>query len=254
MALGGLAIGAVWPSAHPFVGGLGGVLVLVDWLVASPLQNKRTMQAANVQEQFDTYVLGLPWKTMLVGSKLDPEDVTRAAARYGPDRADLSDWYPATESVPSPYNVLICQRTNLRWDMSLRQSWAAVLVTGLVVLCLLALAIRLWGGLTFWEFLFAYLPLAAALRAGATHAWAHCQQAREQAVLKQRLEGVWEQALRGREAATAETVRDIQDRIYALRISAPPVPDQWHRLVRGRHQAEMHESAARMAAEYNDAG
>jgi hypothetical protein len=59
VALGGLAVGAVWVGGQALLVALGGVLVLVDWLVASPLQTRKTRQAANVQEQFDTYVLGL---------------------------------------------------------------------------------------------------------------------------------------------------------------------------------------------------
>jgi SMODS-associating 4TM effector domain len=250
----GLLASAFYEPAGRWLGAVGGALLLVDWLVASPLETRRTKAAANIQEQFDTTVFGLPWKPIATGEKLDREEVIRAQSRYRPAKDDLIDWYPDVRGLPAPEGIIICQRTNLHWDMSLRQSYALAVWSGVGLLPLIALLLRLPGGLTWSEFFLAYLPLVAALRTGVTVGWSHRQHAQEQERLKRRLESAWQANLQGGQALTLETCRDLQDAIYRLRTIAPPVPDWWQGRHRERHQNEMHEVAALMRQDVISAG
>ena len=69
VAAAGLLASAFYEPASRWLGAVGGALLLVDWLVASPLETRRTKAAANIQEQFDTTVFGLPWKPIATGEK-----------------------------------------------------------------------------------------------------------------------------------------------------------------------------------------
>jgi SMODS-associating 4TM effector domain len=125
---------------------------------------------------------------------------------------------------------------------------------GVALLALVALLLRLPGGITWSEFLLAYLPLLAALRSGVAVGWSHRQHVQEQERLKRRLESVWQTNLQHGQPLSMETCRDLQDAIYRLRTIAPPVPDWWQRRHRERHQIEMHEVAALMRQDVISAG
>ncbi len=254
LALAGLLVGAVWPQPPLVMVLLGAALTLLDWAIIAPLQDRKTKAAANIQEQFDTSVFGLPWNAWVAGPKLDPEEVLRADRRYTRPRDDLAAWYsPRLAPVPAPYSVLICQRSNLRWDIDLRRGWALASGAGVVLLCLVALTLRLPSGMTAAEFATTYAPLLPILRAGVAYAWGHNKRAGEQAALKWQLEGAWEQALAGRQPIAPTTYRDVQDRIFSLRVSSAPIPDWWHSLHRARYQTEMHNVVEHMCGQFEAA-
>lgn len=58
---------------------------------------KKRKQAACIQEQFDCYVLDLPWNDLHVGPAEPPETIERVSKRYTPRLdAPLENWYLAS--------------------------------------------------------------------------------------------------------------------------------------------------------------
>lgn len=250
VAMTGLFVGTIWPGTLTVVGPIGALVAVAERLIAS-MERHRIRVAANVQEQFDTEVFGLPWNNMATGSKVEPERISSAQARFKGDRAKLLDWYPSTSGIPCPNNVLVCQRTSLYWDSNLRLGYSALVVASLVLLAALTLALGLIRHLSLLEFLLLYLPPLSAFIGGVDVAIQHGRHANDQRELKERVESVWGQALQKDSTVTLPDCRVIQDCIYRLRTAAPSVPDWWYQLRRERYQDDMIVAAQRMVKEYN---
>ncbi|MEA5411268.1 S-4TM family putative pore-forming effector [Synechococcus sp. BA-120 BA3] len=120
------------------------VVSLVDVTVLDPHQRRTILIAAKVQETFDCAVFQLPWDHLVAGARLERELIHEAATAYKKKRGDagLRDWYPTeSSSVALHFGRLICQRSALAYDSSLRRRYAAVVLTlPLIVLATLILA------------------------------------------------------------------------------------------------------------------
>lgn len=232
------------PDLLKILGPVGTVLGVAQW-VASVIEKQRTKMAANIQEQFDTSVYLLNWNPVL-GAKADAEDVVAAASRFKGDRAKLADWYSIPDGVPRPLDVLLCQRSNLRWDAVLRRAYANTILVGLVVLFLVIVAAGLAQGLSLREFGLALLPSVGAFLLGAETVRSHRQHSSAQLDLKRKLEAAWDKARANPRSVREQELRAIQDGIYQLRAVAPPVPDGFYWRRRDQFEREMRLATERM--------
>jgi hypothetical protein len=242
VAIAGVATTLFAPELLKVIGPIGVLVGIAQWIV-SLVEKQRTKTAANIQEQFDTSVYPLAWNPVL-GAKADAEDVIAAAARYKGDRAKLANWYSLPDGVPYPFDVLLCQRTNLRWDSALRQAYANTVLASLVGLFLIILVAGIVRNLSLGEFLLALLPSVGAFRLGWDTARNHRQHSAAQLELKRHVDAAWEKARTKPRAVPKSDLRTIQDGIYQLRVIAPPVPDSFYRKKR-----EQFEHETRLAAE-----
>ena len=150
------------PDARPVVGSIGGALTFLFSVLGSDREKRRRKEAAFVQEEFDTYVFDLPWNDF-AADRPSPTLIAEAAARYTDGRTH--DWYPDTDPVVRPLDVLICQRSNLGWGSSIHRFYAAVLSGVLVLLAVAGVVIALVIGLSFAHALIALLiPLLGPAR------------------------------------------------------------------------------------------
>jgi hypothetical protein len=235
------------PDLLKVLGPVGAVLAVVQW-VASVFEKQRTKTAANVQEQFDTSVYPLDWNPIL-GPKADAEDVVAAASRFQGDRNMLADWYSIPDDAPRPLDVLLCQRSNLRWDAALRRAYANRVSLGLVALFLVIVAAGLARGLSLVEFGLACLPSVGSFLFGLETIRGHRQHGSAQVELKAKLEAAWEVARAKPRSLRGAELRAIQDRIYHLRAAAPPVPDRFYWRKRDQFEWEMRLAVERMCEE-----
>lgn len=241
-AIVGLTATILVPAALKYVGPLGAVVATAQWLL-SLVERQRTMSAAAIQEQFDTSVLPLPWNDVLCGY-VDPEDVVGAAERHkGPD-TKLTDWYPLPAGVAPPHDVLLCQRMNLRWDSKLRRGYANNLLASLSFLALLLVAAGVARQLTVGEWVLAVLPTIGAFRVGAEAIRAQRQHGFRQESLKKKVEAIWAQAKADPDSVGVPEHRAVQDGIYHLRVTAPPVPDTYYLRKRQQFEREAQTAAA----------
>jgi hypothetical protein len=244
MAVVGVIATAIAPELLKAIGPAGTVLAIAQAL-AIAAEKRCTRVAATIQEQFDTSVYPLPWNAML-GSRIDAEEVTAAAVRHQGKRDDLLDWYSLPAGVPSPLDILLCQRTNLRWDMALRNAYAGTVAWALVSLFTLIMISGIARGLSLVDFLLALLPSASAFLLGVDTIRSHREHAATQLALKSQIEAVWGRALADGQAVDTAELRAIQDSIFRLRAGAPPVPDRFYWRKRGELEHGMRMAAQRL--------
>lgn len=237
MAVIGVAATLLAPDLLKVLGPIGAFFGVAQWF-ASIIEKQRTNMAANIQEQFDTSVYPLDWNHVL-GTKADAEEVIAAASRFKGDRAKLTNWYTIPNGVPRPLDVLLCQRSNLRWDAALRWRYANAIVAGLVLLLVTILSAGIVRSLSLQEFGLAVLPSVGAFLLGVETMGSHRQHGGAQYDLKQKVEATWDKARTNRRSVKAQELRAIQDGIYHLRAVAPPVPDGFYWRTRSRFEREM---------------
>ena len=151
--------------------------------------------------------------------------------------------------MPRPLDVLLCQRSNLRWDAELRRAYANTVLAGLALFFLAIVAVGLAQGRSVVEFGLAFLPSASAFLFAAETVRSHRQHASTQLDLKRKLEAAWDKARANPRSVRGQDLRAIQDGICHLRAVAPPVPDGFYWRRRNDLEREMRLAAERMWAE-----
>lgn len=236
MAIIGVGVTLLWPTMLTTVGVVGAVLAVAQWL-ASIIERRRIKAAATIQEQFDTSVYGLDWNPVL-GARPDGEDVIAADSRFKGDRAKLAGWYNVPADAPHQLGVLLSQRSNLRWDSELRRAYANTVVGGLILLAIVILVVGLAKDLTLRALGLSLLPSVGALLVGAETVCSHYHHCAAQSELKRTVESTWEKARADARKVRLQDLRAVQDGIYHLRASAPPVPDVFYWKRRDRFERE----------------
>lgn len=247
----GLLFGASFPQIRPYLGVGSIVVLLLEVGLFSRMQRADCKRGAKVQEQFDTEVLRLDWNRLVAGSKVDAEeirDITSSPATAA-ELNNLKNWYePVINELPLSVGRLICQRTNLAYDLRVRRRYASLLLWSAVALFIGLTGIGLYQGLTVNDLILTMvlplLPFAAfALR-----------EQRKQGdtietleTLKAEVEKLWEKALGG--ASSAELTfgsRAIQDAIFRHRASAPLVVDWLYGRLRKKEENVTHHAAQQL--------
>jgi hypothetical protein len=244
MACIGVAVTAAVPDMLKIIAPIGAALLVAQWL-ASNAEKQRTKAAANVQEQFDTSVYGLAWNTTL-GKKVEVEGVIAAAMRFKGERQKLVNWYCLPADIPDRLGILLCQRTNLRWDMALRRRYSDAILAVLVLLLAATVVAGGVRGISIWDYMLGFLPLVGAVVLGIDTLRSHRQHCSAQAELKAKVEAAWEAARANPRAVQMQQVREIQNGIYHLRVTAPPVPEWFYSRTRQRFEAEALQSVERL--------
>ena len=245
-------VGLYFQAARPYVaaGSIGASLF--DVAVFDRAQRGLLERAAKIAEQFDVEVLQIPWNAFVAGKRLDPEVIHEAAGRWvGAEKlAKLRNWYPeAVGRAPLPLARIICQRTNLWYDSSLRQAygtlivWFAVMVTVGLVVAALALDLR-----------FLELVTTAIVPASPVLIWAIRERFRQkdtadaQERLKGEAESFWDQVKENGcdDSDCAVRSREFQNSIYVRRVSSPMILPFIYSLRRNRMEAGMKVGAEEM--------
>ncbi|GAB4088307.1 S-4TM family putative pore-forming effector [Hydrogenophaga soli] len=250
----GILFGAEFPAIRPYLGFASIALLLLDVAVLSPKQRANSKAGAKVQEQFDTEVLRLDWNKLVAGSRVDPEELRAITSGQMSDKEkkELKDWYDgAISRLPLPVGRLLCQRTNVVYDLRVRRMYSGALffIAGLLVAVLLA--VGLYHGLKVDQLIISVglpvLPLASFV----------LREYRKQedtieslTTLKDEIEKVWDKALAG--ASTGDLTlssRALQDAIYRHRASNPLVFDWLYNRLRKNSEAEAKQAAETRVAE-----
>lgn len=248
----GLLFGASFPQIRPFLGAGSILVLLLEVGVFSRVQRADCKRGAKVQEQFDTEVLRLDWNRLVAGAKVDAEEI-REITTSPPTAAELDslkNWYePVIDELPLQVGRLICQRTNLAYDLRVRRRYASLLLWSAIALFVGLMGVSLYQGLTVNDLILQTLPLlpfaAFALRE-------HRKQGdtiETLETLKAEVEKLWEKALGG--ASSAELTlgsRAIQDAIFRHRASAPLVVDWLYGWLRKKEEDVTHHAAQQLVA------
>lgn len=252
------AVGVIFatnlPEIRPFLG-LGSILVLLlEVGIISRYQKDDCKRGARIQEEFDTEVLKLEWNQLVAGKRVDAEEVRAIAMGPIPEgeRERLVDWYePVISRLPLELGRLVCQRTNLAYDMRVRKQYAGILIWASVLLFAGLALVGLWQGLTWRDLILTMgvpvLPLAAyVLR---EHRKQH-DTIETLTTLKSEQEKMWDKALAGASPSELTVMsRALQDAIYRHRVSNPLVFDWLYNWLRTREEGLTRHAVERLVAE-----
>jgi hypothetical protein len=242
-------------TAAAVVGAMAGLWLFVGRLVLQPAEDRRRVQAALVQERFDTRVFDMPWSDSLVGPRPSEEDIAVAARRLTNDRR-MSEvveggWYPSTATLPRPADVLVAQISSVAYGRRHHTNYHRVL-SGILVLVVVS-AVTLGGllGMSLIAWLITFLlPSLPALLDAAEVTLAHRRQADNKKSLEDQMLALWDSELEAPGSIAMDDCRGLQDEAYKLRVASAQVPELFHYLRRRGEESTMREGAAARVSQY----
>ena len=249
-------ISAILPEILPWVALYGLIVTMIDYSFLEQLQNDLKKKAAQIQELFDCKVLELDWPTWKIPHRPDPEDIFVEYANYSGKHSDLKpfyDWYPlAVGKLPLTKARIVCQRTNVWYDSSLRHRYTSVIAILLVLYCIIISLIGLSQGLTLEKFILGVVtPLSPALYWGIREYRSQTDAALDLDRLKDYSELLIDEIGKGNPSpqVAAMKSRFFQDEIYEHRKNNPLVFDAIYGLLRPRHENQMNKGAEDLVEE-----
>lgn len=243
----------VVPDAKPYTVALSLVVTVVDVTLLDRLQRAKLKLAAKIAETFDCAVLALDWNAFVAQKRVDPETVAAAATAWRGGDAKLRDWYPtAVGKAPLHLARIICQRTNLWYDATLRRHYGTRLL-GFAGVLLAALFVGAYvEGLTLEVFVASVMAPAAPVLIWTLREWLRQRDTADaQDVLKGEAEALWSRAKTGGcdDAECSRLSRDFQNAIYARRVSSPLMMPGFYSRKRPAMEDQMNRGAEFFLAE-----
>ena len=217
------------------------VLTLLIWFLDQQFLKKRESEhkteAATIQEDFDCFVLDLPWPSHKGLRRPTPDRVRQlAVAVAGKSEVleKLKNWYPP-ETIPEDpiLSRVRCQRMNCWWDVNLRRRWSAVLKWSFWIFTVLLLFLSIVTGITVFKLV---AVIASNIR---ILAWGLGEiNDQDEAVARVDRIHRYISNLCGQDEISLNDVRRIQDEIFEHRRLNPPVPDWFYWFGRDRQESE----------------
>ena len=255
LPLAGAVAALIWPGARPFVALAALAILLVDAVFLDRPLKALLTKAARIAEEFDCQVLQIPWNGFAVGARPKPEEVQEATRRFtdgGGTDAELLDWYPPVVGrAPLGAARIVCQRTNIWYDQSLRRRASFVLLAAALLLVILLTAVGIAVGLSLPDFM-----LTVAAPATPILGWALREQLRQADTAKALdamrvpIDQLFER-LRTRQCDDAECLsgsQDFQAAVYAHRARSPLPPPWIYARMRPGMEVNMNANAEELLA------
>jgi hypothetical protein len=224
LPIAGAALATFVASSRPWVALYGLIVTVLDVFWIDRSQRERSKVAAKISEKFDCGVLKLPWNAFVVGKPVNAETVDAAARKWSGDEKKLLDWYSDIDgTAPLTLARIVCQRTNLWYDSSLRRSYGKILVCLVVIVVLLLVLVASIRDLPFLDL------VAVAATVSPTVIWAVRERYRQLdaadsvETIMGEAEKLLEQARSGGRSDTEyeRRSREFQDAIYGRRVANP---------------------------------
>jgi hypothetical protein len=228
------------PSARPVIGGAGGALLLLVSFAVGNLEKTWRHRAAAIQEEFDTEVFQIRWNRHQA-DRANPHDINKAADRYRGTRDE--NWYDRTKGTYRPYDVLVCQSSNLGWGASMHFIWAWMLIGALALLVLSMILAETVLKLPARDFLLALVvPIMAPAKEIIEQSTANFETSRSKESAERKVTELWTQGMNGGNTPTDQDLRDVQDKILQFRQSNPYIPDWLDSMFHSKNEAAMRSS------------
>lgn len=234
------------PSIRPYTAAVALMVSALDVTVLDRMYRAKLKVAAKVAEAFDCEVLTLPWNQFVAGKRAEPETIIAAQAAWRGGDSKLTNWYPvAVGAAPLHLARIICQRTNLWYDATLRRHYGAWVLVFAAVLLLGLVVAASFTGLTVALLISTVLPPAAPVLIWSLREYFRQRDTAEaQETAKAEAEALWERAKAGgcAEADCGPLSREFQNAIYARRVSSPLMLPGVYRLLRPGMEVQMNKT------------
>jgi hypothetical protein len=237
-----------------FFAALGVAWFLISAFLLKSVMSSTAKEGALLQEQFDTTLFQMPWRTAVAGDPLPDHDIVRLARKLKQgskrDRRITSGWYDPTHKVYHPLDVLIAQEQNLAWDARLRRSYSNWIIAAAAVWAVIGLVVvGIFGSATVLQAILSfYAPSAAAFQLATEIASGQRRVASE----RERLAKIVLTELRnaqpgplplGEYDRLRAVARDLQDGIFRTRLDVSRVPEWFYRRARDTDERDFADTA-----------
>jgi MFS family permease len=245
-------------TAAGVVGAAAGAWVLITRLVVVRAERSRVGCAVRIQERFDTRLFDLPWPSSIAGIEPSEEDIADAARRLKDDerltRQHSEGWYPSTDGLPWPVDVLVAQWSSAAYGRRQHASYFRFVTTAVATTVVGAIVFGIVIEMTLTDWLITFLlPALPALLDITELADAHRRLASDKEAIEARLLRFWNQELASKGTLSGQDCRSIQDDSFKLRAGGLQVPDWFFWLHRDRNEANMREAAEARRKQYASA-
>lgn len=244
-AFGTFVLASVGPMISLFIPATTDLVAAISagWLVLgrtllTVMEQRCTLEAARVQELYDTHLFHLSWNAALAGRRPSPDDVA-AAARHIKDDTDYRNWYSIDlGNTPWPADVLLCQRQSMVWSRQDHRTYGGTILIAGITWFLLGVTIALVRDLSLASYLIKiFLPSAPAFLDSVELARQHRQHAANRQQIEDKINDLWEVYRTRPDTLPVAACREIQDSAYLLRRDGPRVPHLFYRLRRKSSEA-----------------
>ena len=249
-------IGIFYQEARPIIALVALAISITDAALLDRHYRVLIKKAARASEEFDCFVLEIPWNEFVVGKKLDPEFVHAQAKAFDrrSDDSKLADWYaPAVAELPAPFARILCQRTNLWYDATLRNRYSGAIPVGLLVTSVTLLLVGLVMQFSLVDFVLTIVaPMAPVSNWSLREFFRQRDTAAAQETAKGNAEAFWSKALAGTisEPEIENTSREFQDSIFMRRASSPLLPPGIYWAARSSMEDDMNVGAETLVKDY----
>ncbi len=254
----GAVVAILTPDARPYVAAAALVIAMLDSSLIDRIQKQKLKTAARIAEQFDCELLGMAWNPYAAGKKLEPETIEGATQRWPNGDEKLRGWYPAAVAqVPMHLARIICQRTNLWYDGTLREKYSSILLWSAIAIAILLLSGGFVAQLGLVDFVAVVMAPATPVVNWALREFFRQRDAVDALKLaRAEAEALWAAALNGgcEPAECARRSREFQNTIFARRANNPLIFPKIYDWLRPSLEVQMNRGAEAYVKELNDGG
>lgn len=202
--------------------------VLITWFLDQQVLKRKESEfkkeAATIQEDFDCFILELPWPSQKGIQRPTPDRIKQLTieAKSKPKGSErLRDWYTPDAIPDDPiFSKIHCQRMSCWWDVNLRRSWLGGLKLSFIISAFLALCLSVLTDITVAKLI---AIIVSNIR---VFAWGLGETKDQEDTIK-RLDGIHRNLSKfcNKNPPSPSDIRSIQDEIFGYRRSNSPVPD-----------------------------
>ncbi|TXC79122.1 S-4TM family putative pore-forming effector [Paraburkholderia azotifigens] len=249
---------ALRPECRPYVAIAALLLVVLDASFFDRWVKRSLNEGAKLQEEFDCSVYELGRNKFVTGGKVDAEDVAKYARRPLKARIERTfrDWYsPSVDEIPLSAGRVVCQRSNLRFDISQRRQYSSLLTGAIVAIVVSTILLALYLQLALPDAVLTFgAPLTPIVNWLLRERNRHVDTTTTVERLKGESEKLWDEILRSADDVSFESkTRELQDAIFNFRATSPLVFDWVYGLLRTGLESDMLEGAHAWVDEYKKA-
>ena len=202
--------------------------------------------AASIKESFDTKVLGIIDNDSLNLVLIDREIVRRYSNKKRESQKEIdlvTDWYSLEiKKIKTNVASLLCQRTNITYDFSIRKRYKFLIIILSVATFLILLAIALSRDLSLKDFVIeVILPSIPVIMFAYKEINSNTESIDNLNHLRNLIESLIKE-IKINDNIDEHQLRSIQNRIYQNRLLSPLIPDFIYKRLRPKLEDEMNYS------------
>ncbi|EKE19270.1 MAG: hypothetical protein ACD_9C00068G0002 [uncultured bacterium] len=229
-----------------FVAAISIAYILLDIILLEKMESRSREYAAKIQELFDVTLFELGWNNVVIGKKPEMELIYENSSKFIANKknnsSELKNWYPEKINELDPLSAtLICQRSNVWWDVNLRKNFIRLLYLLLIVFLVFGICISIiknQDAKTMVILLFSFFNLFKILLKQINSQEATIKNTEH---IKDHLEKLIEDTMDGNKSKSdlKNNIRIIQDEIYRHRKFCFSLPDWLHKFFRETNEKQM---------------